>query len=84
MKKKLRLVEINTTSNKEENFFLVTNLTDEQIEIIITPIVEKERNEEQLEEYFYDNEGLYWTLKTTYPKHIIQQYSTDSIDTITI
>lgn len=84
MKKELRLVQINTTSNEEENFFLVTNLTDEQIEKIIAPIVESERLNEDCEEYFYDNEGLYWSLKDTYPKHIIQQYTADSIDTITI
>lgn len=80
----LRLVQISTTSNVEEDFLLVTNLTDEQIEIVITPIVEKERREEQFEEFFYDNEGLYWALKTTYPNSIIQQYCLDQIDSITI
>ena len=41
----LRLVQISTTSNVEEDFLLVTNLTDEEIEVVITPIVEKERRE---------------------------------------
>jgi hypothetical protein len=80
----LRLVQISTTSNVEEDFLLVTNLTDEEIEVVITPIVEKERREEQFEEFFYDNEGLYWALKTTYPNSIIQQYCLDQIDSITI
>lgn len=80
----LRLVQISTTSNVEEDFLLVTNLTDEQIEVVITPIVEKERREEQFEEFFYDNEGLYWALKTTYTDSIIQQYCLDQIDSITI
>jgi hypothetical protein len=80
----LRLVQISTTSNVEEDFLLVTNLTDEEIEVVITPIVEKERREEQFEEFFYDNEGLYWALKTTYPDSIIQQYCLDQIDSITI
>ena len=80
----LRLVQISTTSNVEEDFLLVTNLTDEEIEIVITPIVEKERREEQFEEYFYDNEGLYWALKSTYSNSIIQQYCLDQIDSITI
>lgn len=80
----LRLVQISTTSNVEEDFLLVTNLNDEQIEIVITPIVEKERREEQFEEFFYDNEGLYWALKTTYPDSIVQQYCLDQIDSITI
>jgi len=80
----LRLVQISTTSNVEEDFLLVTNLTDEQIEVVITPIVEKERREEQFEEFFYDNEGLYWALKTTYTDYIIQQYCLDQIDSITI
>ena len=80
----LRLVQISTTSNVEEDFLLVTNLTDEEIEVVITPIVEKERREEQFEEFFYDNEGLYWALKSTYPNSIIQQYCLDQIDSITI
>jgi hypothetical protein len=80
----LRLVQISTTSNVEEDFLLVTNLTDEEIELVITPIVEKERREEQFEEFFYDNEGLYWALKTSYPNSIIQQYCLDQIDSITI
>jgi hypothetical protein len=80
----LRLVQISTTSNVEEDFLLVTNLTDEEIEVVITPIVEKERREEQFEEFFYDNEGLYWALKSTYPDSIIQQYCLDQIDSITI
>jgi hypothetical protein len=80
----LRLVQISTTSNVEEDFLLVTNLTDEEIEIVITPIVEKERREEQFEEFFYDNEGLYSALKTTYPNSIIQQYCIDQIDSLTI
>jgi len=80
----LRLVQISTTSNVEEDFLLVTNLTDEEIQVVVTPIVEKERREEQFEEYFYDNEGLYWALKTTYPNCIIQQYCLDQIDSITI
>ena len=40
----IRVVEINTTAFEEENFILVTDLTDEQIEEVIRPIVLAERN----------------------------------------
>ena len=42
---KLRIVEINTTAYAEENFLLLTNLSDEQIQSIIAPIVLAERNQ---------------------------------------
>jgi hypothetical protein len=50
----IRLVEINTTAWREENIILVTDLTDEQIQKVITPIVLKERNSNEE----YDNDTL--------------------------
>lgn len=42
--KELRLVVINTTAFSEENLTLITDLTDEQIFDVVTPIVEVERD----------------------------------------
>lgn len=84
LKESIRLVRVSTTSNDEEDFLLITDLTDQQIEDIVTPIVEKERNEEQYEEYFYDNEGLVWALKDHYPYNLVDFYTIDNIDTLTI
>ena len=64
----LRLVNINTTAYSEENFSLITNLTDEQIREVLEPIVEMEReNEEE-----YDNDGLLGALLMVYPDNYIE------------
>ena len=44
----VRIVEVITTAYEEENFILLTDLSDEQIENVIRPIVEKERDAESL------------------------------------
>ena len=80
----IRVVEINTTAFEEENFILVTDLTDEQIEEVIRPIVEKERNETDEEEFYYDNEQLFWAVKETYPNNIVLYYSDTDFDVISI
>lgn len=64
----LRLVNINTTAYSEENFSLITNLTDEQIRKVLEPIVEMER--ENGEEY--DNDGLLGALLIVYPDNYIE------------
>jgi hypothetical protein len=51
--KNLRLVVINTTAYSEENLTLITDLTDEQIIEVVTPIVEEERNDDV--EYYNDD-----------------------------
>jgi hypothetical protein len=76
----IRLVNINTTSFDEEDFLLVTDLTDNEIKDIVTPIVESEREGEE----YYDNEGLFWALKTHYPNNLVIQYTIDSMDSLTI
>lgn len=80
----VRLVRVNTTSCDEEDFLLVTDLTDDEIQDIITPIVEAERENPEDEVHFYDNEGLFWALKENYPSSLIIQYNIDNIDTLTI
>jgi hypothetical protein len=76
----IRLVEINTTAFEEENIMLITDLTDEQIQEVITPIVLKERNDE----VEYDNDTLCEALREKYPTNIVIDYATDSFDKITI
>jgi hypothetical protein len=76
----MRLIRISTTAFEEEDFYLVTTLTDKQIERVITPIVEEERNGGE----FYDNEGLMWALKTAYPEAEVGMYTDSSIDTLSV
>lgn len=77
--KNLRLVEINTTAFEEENFFLITDLSDEQIEEVVAPIVEAERNQED----YYDNESLIGALLMVHPNNIVIGYNNGGVDTLT-
>lgn len=63
----MKTFNINTTAYEEENLVITTDLTEEQIIEIISPIVEKER-EEDVE---YDNEMLIDALKESYPNNTI-------------
>lgn len=74
----MRVVRVNTTAYEEEDFFLMTDLTDEQIEEVIAPIVELERNDES----YYTNEELTETLMYKYPNNTIVMYA--DFETITI
>jgi len=80
LKESIRLVRLKTTYWDEEDFLLITDLTDQQIKDIVTPIVEAEREEEEE----YDNEGLVWALKDHYPHNLVDFYTIDNIDTLTI
>jgi hypothetical protein len=75
---------VSTTSCEEEDFLLLTDLTDDEIQDIITPIVEAERENPDDEVHFYDNEGLFWALKENYSRSLIILYTLDGIDTLTI
>lgn len=78
--KNIRLVEINTTAFEEENILLITDLTDEQIQEVITPIVLKERNDEKV----YDNDTLCEALREAYPTSVVLDYASDNFDKISI
>jgi len=84
IKENIRIVEVNTTAYQEENFVLLTDLSDEQIEVVIKPIVDKERNETDEEEFYYDNEELFGALEEAYPNNIVIFYSDKGFDEITI
>jgi hypothetical protein len=72
------IFRINTTAFVEEDFFLLTNLSREQIEEVITPIVLIERNEGEE----YNNDDLVSALQITYPNAIVE-YLTE-FETISI
>ncbi len=75
--KNLRLVVINTTAYSEENLSLITDLTDEQIIEVITPIVEEERNGGDE----YDNDDLVIALisKFNQTNYILQVINADEV-----
>ncbi len=74
----MQFYRINTTAYEEEDFFLLTDLTEQEITEVITPIVELERNEVQ----DYDNDMLVENLELAYPSAFIKVYT--EFKTITI
>jgi len=64
----IRIVEINTTAFEGENFFIITDLTDDEIQAIIEPIIESERNNDE----WYDNDMLIKALYDAYPNRLVK------------
>jgi hypothetical protein len=95
---KLNLVQVNTTAWDEEDFLLITTLTEEQIVKVITPIVMEERKLEEeifIEPYDdtfkqwdkvnkYDNDSLVDALRKAYPNDVVTHYIPSQIDLISI
>jgi hypothetical protein len=73
MIEKLRVVEVSQNSWEEENLLLLTTLTDEQIEIVLSPLVEEERNAEE-GEVIYANDDMAQILRHKYPNDIVVLY----------
>jgi hypothetical protein len=73
MIEKLRVVEVSQNSWEEENLLLLTTLTDEQIEIVLSPLVEEERNAEK-GEVIYANDDMAQILRDKYPNDIVVLY----------
>jgi len=66
----MKAYEINTTAWEEENFILVTDLTESQIKKIIEPIVVNERENGE----DYTNDDLIEALLEAYPRNQIYGY----------
>jgi hypothetical protein len=70
---KIRIVEVSQNSWDEENLTLLTTLNDEQIKIVLEPLLEEERNDES-GEILYDNDTLVQILSDKYPNDILLSY----------
>ena len=68
--KNLNVFEIKTSSWKEENFYLMTNLTQEQIKKIIEPMVDYEKDND----FIHSNDDYVEALQLKYPKAIVVHY----------
>jgi hypothetical protein len=67
----MRVIIINTTAWREEDFYLVTTLDDDKIIEVIKPIVQSERDGKS----FYDNQSLVSELKKRYPDEYVDSYT---------
>ena len=81
--KNLNLFKVNTTAFSEEDFLLLTTLTEAQIVEVIEPIVLLER-EVVSGDVMYTNEDYVYLLQKHYPSETITQYDIDGIQTISI
>lgn len=66
----MEVFKINTSAWGEEDFYLMTTLSDEQVKKVIQPMVDYERENEIL----YDNEDYVSALQSKYPKATIVMY----------
>ena len=67
----MQIYQINTTAFKEEDLFLLTDLTEDQITEVVNPLVMAKRD--GYEEY--DNETLVEALEKRYPKNTIKMFA---------
>ena len=70
-----RLVVLNTTAYGEEDLVILTSLTDEQIESVITPIVNRERNGGS----DYNNIELFDALRSAFPNSLLEAIIEDNL-----
>lgn len=67
----MRPLEINTTAYDEENFVILTDLTEVQIKKVLEPIVNRERNGGDN----YNNDMLIDALLDAYPENQFYYYN---------
>lgn len=66
----MNIFRINTTAFEEEDFYLMTDLSEQDIIEVINPLVNQERN--GYEEY--DNDDLVYALGQRFPNAYIEFY----------
>ena len=66
----MRVIKINTTAFEEEDFYLLTTLTDQDVVEVINPIVNAERDGYQE----YNNDILVEALKKRYPLEYVEMH----------
>jgi hypothetical protein len=72
----MKVIRINTTAFEEEDFHLLTDLSEDDLYEVIMPIVNEERDGEDE----YDNETLVFALKKRYPYSLVQMIDIEEIN----
>lgn len=75
----MNLIRINTTAFKEEDFLLVTDLSEKQISVVIEPLINRYRAND---DDWYDNDHLLNELLKVYKDYTIIMYTESNIDTL--
>ena len=66
----MQVYRINTSAWNEEDFHLLTTLTEEQVKSVIAPMVHSER----VNDFLYDNEDYVAELKKQFPNEQVDIY----------
>ena len=74
----MNIFRVNTTAFEEEDFYLLTDLTEDDIVEVVIPLVNAERDGED----FYDNDKILSYLKKRYPRNNVTLFN--EFHTITI
>ena len=74
----MRIVKINTSAYQEEDFILLTTLTNSAIKKVIKPMVNDERKNDEV----FLNEDYFLALKEAYPSDTIEFFTDDSIEAL--
>jgi hypothetical protein len=67
----MQIFRINTSSWNEEDFFLLTTLSEEQIKSVIAPMVHSER----VNDFLYDNDDYVAELEKQFPNEKVSMYN---------
>jgi len=67
----MQIFRINTSSWGEEDFFLLTTLSEEQIKSVIAPMVHSER----VNDFLYDNDDYVMELEKQFPNEKVSMYN---------
>ena len=67
----MQIFRINTSSWSEEDFFLLTTLSEEQIKSVIAPMVHSER----VNDFLYDNDDYVAELEKQFPNEKVSMYN---------
>ena len=72
----MNYIEINTTAYSEENLIIATDLTTEDIKVVLLPYLDKAR---KLDIDYY-NEDLVELLTETYPLNFVEEVETKYLE----
>ena len=66
----MNIFRINTSAWQEEDFYLMTSLTEAKIKKVIEPMVQYERENETM----HDNEEYLIALQEKYPRSVVEMH----------
>ena len=69
--KEINAFRINTSAWEEEDFYILTSLTEDEVKSVMEPMVSSER----VNDFLYDNDEYIIEFKKRFPKDKIEMYN---------